>query len=169
VNEYPDDLEGLLKEIRRVNELRHEFWTHLRRLKSKINQYIRFHLEVPRELAKGQGFLKEWETGTKIPLEDLRKLQHECNIYWEVSQFEEEIDRREKDRPRSYPYAWPKFDPVLDGKQCIVCRRRLEGRQRKYCSVQCKNMAHSRQYRRDHPEEKELANLKYLKECYESE
>ncbi len=60
--------------------------------------------------------------------------------------------------------------PIPDRPLCRVCGLPIIGRSnKKYCSQSCRDKAKSRRWRHENPDEKQLANLKYLKDIFPEE
>jgi hypothetical protein len=167
------DKTRLLVELSKANELRHRFWKQLRAVRNQVGRYIIAHeiqsqkfSELTNHLSpqKRKFFETEWMEGRKIPLYELKSLMTMCNKLWTTNQSREEAKREFLKKHNIH-----KNSDLFLGPQCEICRMSLTGRQKKYCSDFCRQIAKSRRWRSKNPEKKQKANLKYLKDIFEGD
>lgn len=214
------DLEWLRREISKVNELRHQFWTRHRDLKqgflakypaakcSNCKQWKDFFSlicdmedSLSSETAKrmqnrrSQGI--KHDSGLyatkKIPVnpeqalaETERKVHHALRSSrnpetgcthidnWRQEAVKQEISPRDFTKAarslfknglvekNAADLCWSTLADT-GGKLCEVCCLPLSGRQKKFCSTRCKQVAESRRFREKNPEADQQSKLNYLK------
>lgn len=91
-----------------------------------------------------------------------------------LARFCEQFRRGVLPRPSKCEHLFELYRQLVDlgGKApllCQVCSKTLDGRKKRYCSDQCRGIAKSRRWRRDHPEDKMKADLRYLRDVLPQE
>ena len=156
------DIDELKKALSVTNELRHQYWDNLRKVRNQIGRYKKAHtiklLELESMMTgmssrETKFYKQEWEAGRKIESDELDRMMERCNLLWSTSQSIEELRRKSKIN---------KNDPFFSARTCEICSIPLTGRQQKYCSDSCKSKARSRRWREKTPDKKQKSNLKYL-------
>ena len=149
--------------ISKVNEIRRKYWGELRDLRNDIISQYRDKPDGP----------------VNITDPDAKELLQTMNDMWESGVMEEIRRRSKTHRSKTIPLCPVCSTPLKDfvpkkrggagglytsDKLCEVCGLPLSGRQKAYCSNECRRNARSRKWRRNNPEAK--ANQKYLNKYY---
>lgn len=157
-----EDIKKYKHSISKLNEIRRKYWSELQGLRNEL--IVRY-----RDKPVGP---------VSIIDPDAKELLQTINDMWESGAMEDMRRHSKAARSKTIPLCPLCSAPLKDfipkkkggagglytsDERCVVCGLPLSGQQKKYCSEACRINAKSRQWRKNNPDAKSLANFKYLK------